>query len=130
MAISANQIVQVLPRLLTGTGKDLQFNGLVLDKSNLIPVDEVYTTTGIWLADKVIYITIRNTRSNCFEGVLRLPLESAGTRAKPEKNRVRILVQVVINETADKNCLAGAGRGIKDHFVMVSTFAKKTLLVL
>ena len=41
MAISANQIVQVLPRLLTGTGKDLQFNGLVLDKSNLIPVDEV-----------------------------------------------------------------------------------------
>ena len=41
MAISANQIVQVLPRILTGTGKDLQFNGLVLDKSNLIPVDEV-----------------------------------------------------------------------------------------
>ena len=41
MAISANQIVQVLPRILTGTGKDLQFNGLVLDKSNLIPVDDV-----------------------------------------------------------------------------------------
>lgn len=41
MAISANQIVQVLPRILTGTGKDLKFNGLVLDKSPLIPVNEV-----------------------------------------------------------------------------------------
>lgn len=41
MAISANQIVQVLPRILTGTGKDLKFNGLVLDKSPLIPINEV-----------------------------------------------------------------------------------------
>lgn len=41
MAISANQIVQVLPRILTGTGKDLVFSGLVLDKSNRIPVNEV-----------------------------------------------------------------------------------------
>ena len=37
MGISANQIVQVLPRILTGTGTDLVFNGLVLDESAVIP---------------------------------------------------------------------------------------------
>lgn len=37
MAISANQIVQVLPRILTGTGSDLVFNGLVLDDNARIP---------------------------------------------------------------------------------------------
>ena len=37
MAISASQIVQVLPRLLTGTGSDLVFNGLVLDSSSRLP---------------------------------------------------------------------------------------------
>lgn len=37
MAISANQIVQVLPRILTGTGQDLVFNGLVLDENSRIP---------------------------------------------------------------------------------------------
>lgn len=37
MAISAGQIVSVVPRILTGTGKDLVFNGLVLDKdTNLV----------------------------------------------------------------------------------------------
>lgn len=40
MAISASQIVQVLPRILTGTGNDLVFNGLVLDKSSLLPTTE------------------------------------------------------------------------------------------
>ena len=37
MAISANQIVQVLPRILTGTGQDLVFNGMVLDENARIP---------------------------------------------------------------------------------------------
>lgn len=37
MAISANQIVQVLPRILKGTGSDLVFNGLVLDTNAVIP---------------------------------------------------------------------------------------------
>ena len=37
MAISANQIVQVLPRILTGTGQDLVFNGMVLDENTRIP---------------------------------------------------------------------------------------------
>ena len=37
MGISANQIVQVLPRILTGTGNDLVFNGLVLDENTIIP---------------------------------------------------------------------------------------------
>lgn len=37
MAISANQIVQVLPRILTGTGSDLVFNGMVLDGNARIP---------------------------------------------------------------------------------------------
>ena len=37
MAISANQIVQVLPRILTGTGQDLVFNGMVLDVNARIP---------------------------------------------------------------------------------------------
>ena len=37
MAISASQIVQVLPRILTGTGNDLVFNGMVLDDNVLLP---------------------------------------------------------------------------------------------
>lgn len=37
MAISASQIVQVLPRILTGTGNDLVFNGMVLDDNALLP---------------------------------------------------------------------------------------------
>lgn len=37
MAISASQIVQVLPRILTGTGNDLVFNGMVLDNNVLLP---------------------------------------------------------------------------------------------
>lgn len=37
MAISASQIVQVLPRILTGTGTDLVFNGMVLDDNVLLP---------------------------------------------------------------------------------------------
>lgn len=37
MGISASQIVQVLPRILTGTGNDLVFNGLVLDENAIIP---------------------------------------------------------------------------------------------
>lgn len=37
MAISASQIVQVLPRILTGTGQDLVFNGMVLDENARIP---------------------------------------------------------------------------------------------
>lgn len=37
MAISANQIVQVLPRILKGTGQDLVFNGMLLDKNARIP---------------------------------------------------------------------------------------------
>lgn len=37
MGISANQIVQVIPRIATGTGNDLVFNGLVLDKNSLLP---------------------------------------------------------------------------------------------
>lgn len=37
MAISASQIVQVLPRILTGTGSDLVFNGMVLDNNVLLP---------------------------------------------------------------------------------------------
>lgn len=40
MAISASQIVQVQPRILSGTGNDLVFNGLVLDKSSLLPTEE------------------------------------------------------------------------------------------
>lgn len=40
MAISASQIVQVQPRILSGTGNDLVFNGLVLDKSALLPTAE------------------------------------------------------------------------------------------
>lgn len=40
MAISASQIVQVQPRILSGTGNDLVFNGLVLDKSSLLPTAE------------------------------------------------------------------------------------------
>lgn len=40
MAISASQIVQVQPRVLTGTGNDLVFNGLVLDKNAVIPTAE------------------------------------------------------------------------------------------
>lgn len=37
MAISASQIVQVLPRILPGTGTDLVFNGMVLDDNVLLP---------------------------------------------------------------------------------------------
>ena len=37
MAISANQIVQVLPRVVTGTGSDLVFHGMVLDRNPVIP---------------------------------------------------------------------------------------------
>lgn len=37
MAISASQIVQVLPRIHTGTGTDLVFNGMVLDDNVLLP---------------------------------------------------------------------------------------------
>lgn len=37
MAISANQIVLVKPRILKGTGSDLVFNGLVLDLNSVIP---------------------------------------------------------------------------------------------
>lgn len=37
MAISASQIVQVLPRVLKGTGQDLVFNGMVLDKNGTLP---------------------------------------------------------------------------------------------
>lgn len=37
MAISASQIVQVQPRILSGTGNDLVFNGMVLDENAIIP---------------------------------------------------------------------------------------------
>lgn len=37
MAISASQIVQVVPRVLAGTGNDLVFNGLVLDANSILP---------------------------------------------------------------------------------------------
>ena len=37
MPISANQIVQVLPRVVTGTGSDLVFNGVVLNENSVIP---------------------------------------------------------------------------------------------
>ncbi len=41
MPISASQIVQVNPRLLKAGGNDLEFNGLLLSKSNDIPVGSV-----------------------------------------------------------------------------------------
>lgn len=39
MAIPASQIVQVLPRVMTNTGSDLVFNGLVLDSNATIPTN-------------------------------------------------------------------------------------------
>ena len=39
MAISASNLVQVLPRILKATGKDLVFNGTVLDANATIPSD-------------------------------------------------------------------------------------------
>lgn len=50
MAISASQIVQVLPRVLTGTGNDLVFNGMVLDENALLPAA---TTLSFSSADSV-----------------------------------------------------------------------------
>ncbi len=41
MPISASQIVQVNPRLLQAGGSDLEFNGLLLSKSDEIPVGSV-----------------------------------------------------------------------------------------
>ena len=37
MAISASNLVQVLPRILKATGQDLVFNGVVLDDNATIP---------------------------------------------------------------------------------------------
>ena len=37
MAISASNLVQVLPRILKATGQDLVFNGVVLDDNASIP---------------------------------------------------------------------------------------------
>jgi len=39
MAITASNIVQVLPRILKATGNDLVFNGVVLDSNDTIPSD-------------------------------------------------------------------------------------------
>ena len=39
MAISASNLVQVLPRILKATGNDLVFNGVVLDSNDTIPSD-------------------------------------------------------------------------------------------
>ena len=39
MAITASNLVQVLPRILKATGNDLVFNGVVLDSNNTIPSD-------------------------------------------------------------------------------------------
>ena len=39
MAISASNLVQVLPRILKATGQDLVFNGVVLDDKDVIPSD-------------------------------------------------------------------------------------------
>jgi hypothetical protein len=39
MAISASNLVQVLPRILKATGNDLVFNGVVLDSNGTIPSD-------------------------------------------------------------------------------------------
>ena len=36
MAISASEIVQVVPRVLSGTGKDLTFNGLFLTQNKIL----------------------------------------------------------------------------------------------
>lgn len=41
MAIPASQIVQVLPRILSGTGSDLVFNGLFLSENELLPTGRV-----------------------------------------------------------------------------------------
>ena len=38
MAISASNIVSVVPRILTGTGSDLVFNGMVFSKDSHLPV--------------------------------------------------------------------------------------------
>ncbi len=39
MAISASNIVSVVPRILTGTGSDLVFNGMVFSKDSHLPVN-------------------------------------------------------------------------------------------
>ena len=39
MAITASNLVQVLPRILKATGNDLVFNGVVLDSNDTIPSD-------------------------------------------------------------------------------------------
>lgn len=39
MAITASNLVQVLPRILKATGNDLVFNGVVLDSNSTIPSD-------------------------------------------------------------------------------------------
>ena len=38
MAISASNIVSVVPRILSGTGSDLVFNGMVFTKDHHLPV--------------------------------------------------------------------------------------------
>lgn len=50
MAISASNIVEVLPRILTGTGSDLVFNGLVLDDNAVLKNN---TPTSFSSADSV-----------------------------------------------------------------------------
>lgn len=53
MAISASNIVEVLPRILTGTGSDLVFNGLVLDDNAVLQNN---TPTSFSSADSVAKI--------------------------------------------------------------------------
>lgn len=50
MAISASQLVQVLPRILKATGKDLVFNGMVLDEN---PALRTGVPTGFYSASDV-----------------------------------------------------------------------------
>ena len=40
MPIPASQIVQVNPRLITPGGSDLEFNGLMLSSSGVIPLSQ------------------------------------------------------------------------------------------
>lgn len=46
MAIPASHIVSAQPRVISGGGADLQMNGLLLSRSNLIPVDAMALSFG------------------------------------------------------------------------------------
>ena len=65
---------------------------------DFIPVDKKYLATGIALIDKCVHIAVRDSGGHFSEAVLRLLFKAASAGTQPQKDRVRILIKIIVYE--------------------------------